>query len=127
MQNLALAHSSLSEETHLAIQNICSLPSELISTLYDVAIPVDRRLPATFWEQYTTNERLIGYRACLLLWTVTNHRLIPREFQLEATIATLSGKDTLIDVGTGYGKTLCMILPCLLEPHKTAMVFSPLK
>ncbi|KAF9554325.1 hypothetical protein CPC08DRAFT_596800, partial [Agrocybe pediades] len=110
-----------------ALQNIRSLPAELIGALYDVVIPVERRPPVTFWSKYTLKERTINYRACLALWTVTNHRLVPREFQLTATIATLMRKDSLVDVGTGYGKTLCMILPCLLEPRKMAMVFSPLK
>jgi len=39
----------------------------------------------------------------------------------------MSGKDSLIDVGTGYGKTLCMIIPCLLDPQSLAVIFSPLK
>ena len=39
----------------------------------------------------------------------------------------MSGRDSLIDVGTGYGKTLCMITPCLLDPESLAVIFSPLK
>jgi RAD3-like DEAD/DEAH box helicase len=39
----------------------------------------------------------------------------------------MSGRDSLIDVGTGYGKTLCMIIPCLLDPESLAVIFSPLK
>ncbi|KAI9442063.1 P-loop containing nucleoside triphosphate hydrolase protein [Lactarius psammicola] len=39
----------------------------------------------------------------------------------------MSGQDSLIDVGTGAGKTLCMVLPCLLVPDTMAIVFSPLK
>ncbi|KAH9053208.1 hypothetical protein EDB87DRAFT_282071 [Lactarius vividus] len=52
---------------------------------------------------------------------------LPREFQLTATIATISGQDSPIDVGTGAGKTLCMILPCLLTPEHMAIIASPLK
>lgn len=38
----------------------------------------------------------------------------------------MSGQDSLIDVGTGAGKTLCMILPCLaLSPGTMAIIFSP--
>ena len=39
----------------------------------------------------------------------------------------MSGRDSLIDVGTGYGKTLCMIIPCLLDPENLSVIFSPLK
>ena len=33
----------------------------------------------------------------------------------------------MIDVGKGYGKTLCMIIPYLLDPESLAVIFSPLK
>ena len=34
----------------------------------------------------------------------------------------------MVDVGTGYGKTLCMIIPCLLDsPSSISIVISPLK
>ncbi|KAH9953285.1 hypothetical protein BGW80DRAFT_1192669, partial [Lactifluus volemus] len=64
---------------------------------------------------------------CVLLSTVTNGEKIPREFQLKAVLALLFGQDTLIDAGTGSGKTLCMILPALLDPTAMSLVISPLK
>jgi len=65
---------------------------------------------------------------CLLLWIASGLKFMPREFQLKATIALLSGQDVLVDVGTGYGKMICMILPCLLlYPATISMVISPLK
>ena len=90
-------------------------------------IPADHTPPATFWAPYNDDEINIGLRACLLVWTVTDTKLVPREFQLEATISIMSGRDSLIDVGTGYRKTLCMIIPCLLDPESLAVIFSPLK
>ena len=39
----------------------------------------------------------------------------------------MSGRDSLIDVGTGYGKTLCMIIFCLLNPESLFVIFSPLE
>jgi superfamily II DNA helicase RecQ len=63
----------------------------------------------------------------MLLWKQSNFQDLPQEFQLAATIAIVSGKDSLIDIGTGTGKTLCMILACLLFPDTMAIVFSPLK
>ncbi|KAF9045231.1 P-loop containing nucleoside triphosphate hydrolase protein [Panaeolus papilionaceus] len=52
---------------------------------------------------------------------------VPRKFQIQATIAALSGQDALLDVGTNAGKTLSMILPCLVSPGTMAIVISPLK
>ena len=40
----------------------------------------------------------------------------------------MSRQDALIDIGTGYGKTLCMIIPCLLDaPGSISIIISPLK
>ena len=114
-------------KTQKALQEIRNLPAALLKIAFDILIPTDRAPPATFWAPYNDDERNIGLRACLLLWTVTDTKLVPREFQLEATIAIMSGRDSLIDVGTGYGKTLCMIIPCLLDPESLAVIFSPLK
>ena len=90
-------------------------------------ISANLAVPLSFWDAYNTEEKSIRYRACLLLWIVTQYRYVPQPFQLQATIALMSGSDTLIDVGTGYGKTLCMILPSLLYPNELQVVFSPLK
>ena len=114
-------------EIQKALQEIRDLPAALLEITFDRLIPPDRALPATFWVPYNDDERHIGLRACLLVWTVTCSKLVPREFQLEATIAIMTGRDSLIDVGTGYGKTLCMIIPCLLDPENLSVIFSPLK
>ena len=54
-------------------------------------------------------------------------RLFLTSFSLQQQ-SLLSGQDTLVDVGTGYGKTLCMIIPCLLDsPGLISVVISPLK
>ena len=114
-------------KTQKALQEIRDLPASLLRITFDLIIPTDRAPPASFWVPYNDDERNIGLRACLLVWTVTYSKLVPREFQLEATIAIISGRDSLIDVGTGYGKTLCMIIPCLLDPEGLSVIFSPLK
>ena len=110
------------------LQDIRNLSPELLPHLYSAIIPEDRRpVSDTFWTEYNITERAIGYRACLLLWALTATSKVPREFQLHATIAILSNKDLLLDVGTNAGKTMCMILPCLVSPDTLAVVFSPLK
>ena len=117
----------VSSNTNRALQEIRDLPVALLQPAFNVLIPADHGPTAAFWAPYNNEERNIGIRACLLVWTVTNFKLVPREFQLEATIAIMTGKDSLVDVGTGYGKTLCMIIPCLLDPENLSVIFSPLK
>jgi superfamily II DNA helicase RecQ len=77
--------------------------------------------------QYDEKKQMIGLRASLLLWSHSEYQYLPRKFQLIATMAVMTGQDSLIDVGTGAGKTLCMVLPCMLAPETMAIVFSPLK
>ncbi|KAN0135294.1 hypothetical protein V8E53_006859 [Lactarius tabidus] len=70
---------------------------------------------------YNTKQQAIGLCTSLLLWVQSGHQDLPWEFQLKATIAIMSEQDSLINVGTGAGKTLCMILPCLLAPTTMAV------
>ena len=117
----------VSSNTNRALQEIRDFPVALLQPAFSVLIPADHGPTAAFWAPYNNKERNIGIRACLLVWTVTNFKLVPQEFQLEATIAIMTGKDLLVDVGTGYGKTLCMIIPSLLDPENLSVIFSPLK
>ncbi len=81
----------------------------------------------SFWLQYNEEQQIVGLRMSLLLWLHSKRQDLPQEFQLNATIAIMSGQDSLVDIGTGAGKTLCMVLPCLLVPDTMAIIFSPLK
>ncbi|KAH9053636.1 hypothetical protein EDB87DRAFT_1825582 [Lactarius vividus] len=85
---------------------------EMLYWVYNMLIPEECQLPVSVWLQYDEEQQTID---------------LPREFQLTATIATISGQDSCIDVSTGAGKTLCMILPCLLTPEHMAIIASPLK
>jgi superfamily II DNA helicase RecQ len=80
-----------------------------------------------FMTNLDASERDIVYRCCLLLSTVTRGKKTPRQFQLEATLGLLAGRDCLIHAATGSGKTLCMVLPALLDPTAVSIVISPLK
>ncbi|KAH9160732.1 II DNA helicase [Lactarius sanguifluus] len=113
--------------TELGLQEVQDLPEDVLHSTYETLVPSERRLSATFWAQYDEDKQSIGLRACLILGIISNFEVLPREFQVAATIAIMSGQDSLIDVGTGAGKTLCMILPCLLAPDTIAIIFSPLK
>jgi ATP-dependent helicase YprA (DUF1998 family) len=107
------------------LENICSLSDELLRKEYVAQIPSNLAPPAAFWSNYNEKQIKYGLQSCLLLWIASS--LVSREFQPRAIISTMSGQDSLIDVGTGNGKTLCMILPCLLSPKTISVVISPLK
>lgn len=50
----------------------------------------------------------------------------PFDFQLRVASAILSGKDVILDAGTGCGKTLCFMLPLLLDTNDISLIISPL-
>ena len=105
-----------------------SFSLEMLKLTYRESIPSELALPTLFWNSYSDEKLAIGLRACLAIWTASGKKIVPNEFQLTATISLMSGQDTLVDVGTGYGKTLCMIIPCLLDsPGLISIVISPLK
>ena len=117
------------DEVKKAIEEIRDLSDALVSPAYHLFVPANLRdtLPVTFWNEFPAKQRTLAHRLCLLLWTASGKQYLPREFQLHATLALLSGKDVLVDVGTGYGKTICMVLPCILDPTVLSMIISPLK
>ncbi|KAF8991015.1 hypothetical protein BDQ17DRAFT_1255294, partial [Cyathus striatus] len=95
--------------------------------LVEQVIPSEQRVSESFWTSYNNNNILLGLKACLVIYIVSDGRIVPKEFQLKATLALLAGNDSLVDVGTGYGKTLCLILPPLLFPDEISLIISPLK
>lgn len=50
----------------------------------------------------------------------------PFSWQLEAASSILQGKDVVVDVGTGSGKTICFSLPLLTNDTDIALIISPL-
>ena len=70
--------------------------------------------------------RLDTIRACLLIFSVSDCWVIPQRFQLEAGLAAFWGKNTLVNAGTGSGKTLSMAIPLLMNLEAVAVVVSPL-
>ena len=116
--------SELSSE----LEKTRSLSLEMLKLAYQESITSELALSTSFWKPYSDEKLAIGLRACLAIWAASGKKIVPNEFQLTATISLMSGQDTLVDVGTGYGKTLCMIIPCLLDsPGSITIVISPLK
>ena len=50
----------------------------------------------------------------------------PFRFQLTAAAAILQGRDVVLDVGTGCGKSLCFTLPLLMNKEDISITVSPL-
>lgn len=50
----------------------------------------------------------------------------PFDWQVEAALHILNGDDTILDVGTGNGKTLVFQLPLLADPQSINLIISPL-
>ena len=118
----------MDSELDSVLHKIRKFPLEVLKSTYQTTIPTDLAMSTSFWESYTQEKLAIGLRACLAIWAASQNKIVPNEFQLKATIAIMSGQDALIDVGTGYGKTLCMIAPSLLDsPGSISIVISPLK
>jgi hypothetical protein len=101
------------------------LPS-LTLTLETLAIP-PRLLPTSdFLDGLSDSQRANTLRMCILCWKASNYTIVPRQYQIEATLALLDGRDSLVDVTTGWEKTLCMILPVFMDPTSISVVISPL-
>ncbi|KAJ6468883.1 P-loop containing nucleoside triphosphate hydrolase protein [Mycena sanguinolenta] len=84
-------------------------------------------VPHAYIRTLNDQHKSTALKACLLVFISSKRRIVPRRFQLEATLALEDGRDVLIDSGTGSGKTLCQIIPNLLHPASTSMTISPLK
>ena len=105
------------------LEDVCALSRDMLFWLYHKTVPEESRLSALFWLQYMEEQQVIGLHALLLLWLQSGLKYLPQEFQLNATMATMSGQDTLVDVGMGARKTLCMVLPCMLALETIAIIF----
>jgi superfamily II DNA helicase RecQ len=114
--------SSLENE----LENIRNLSGNQLLSKFE-GICSSKRPGLDFMAKLDDSERDTVYKCCLLLSAVTNGKKIPREFQLEATLALLARQDSLIHAATGSGKTLCMVLPALLDATVVSLVVSPLK
>ena len=108
------------------LESIWRLTGDLLYSRFQ-EICSDKRPGEDFIAKLNTSKRDTVYKCCLLLSTATNGKKIPRVFQLQAVLNLLARKNCLIDAGTGSGKTLCMVLPALLDPTAVALVISPLK
>jgi hypothetical protein len=99
---------------------------ELELELDFLEIPPSLLLPPDFLDSLDEHSHRQALIMCVICWKVSNSRIFPRQYQIEASLATLNGRDSIVDVGTGKGKTLCSILPSFVRPNDLAIVVSPL-
>jgi ATP-dependent helicase YprA (DUF1998 family) len=85
------------------------------------------QVPNAYIATLSNNDKIDALRACLIVHHLTSCTIVPRIFQLQASLATLNGKDTIVTAGTGSGKTLCQLIPMLLRPNTLSMTISPLR
>jgi hypothetical protein len=89
-------------------------------------------LPFTLvpWDFLLTLEipiRLVAFQFCLSCWLVTQCQ-VPREVQLKSALSVYFKDSTLLVAGTGFGKTLVVILLLLVqEPGRSTIMISPFK
>jgi ATP-dependent helicase YprA (DUF1998 family) len=87
-----------------SVKAIRALSLEELPELARQLIPW-HRMPISFINTLPLSQKTDAFLACLLVWTLSNGKEVPREFQLEAGLAAVSGRDTVIIAGTGMGKT----------------------
>ena len=123
---MAEPDTSLNSVLVAELEGIRKLTGDLLFSKFQ-DICASKRPGEDFFAKLDASEKEVVYKCSLLLSTVTKGKKVPREFQLQAVLTLLARQDCLINAGTESGKTLCMILPALLDPTMIALVVSPLK
>lgn len=108
------------------IEAIRCAPLDVLNQLA-LALEINDRLPLEFLACLNSKDKLHALRACLITFLVTKGRIVPRAFQLEASLATVHQRDSIVIAGMGSGKTLCFLIPILLHPESISVTVSPLK
>lgn len=123
------SHKDAPELTlHSTYSYIWSLAPEVAKSLCWGAFTESEHETVLQWISSLDPEpHLDALRACLLVFSVSDGRVIPRKFQLTAGLAAFRQKHAIINAGTGSGKTLSMVIPLLMDPEAVAIIVSPLK
>ncbi|KAF7297686.1 P-loop containing nucleoside triphosphate hydrolase protein [Mycena kentingensis (nom. inval.)] len=120
-------HSTLSDAQIHEILHQIRVSSLQQLNAHAASIVPPHTLPAAYLTSLDDAQRTLALRCILLAYYASRRRVVPREFQLRSAVAIIEGHDVLIDAGTGSGKTLCQILPNLVDPESISITVSPLK
>ncbi|KAF5374218.1 hypothetical protein D9758_004667 [Tetrapyrgos nigripes] len=95
-------------------QYIKSLNDHTVVTMARTEIPA-HILPRDYIEGLSCAFlKKLCYQLCLVCWQVTKRAQCPKPLQFEFACAVHKKQDVFMNVGTGFGKTLAMILLLLL-------------
>jgi superfamily II DNA/RNA helicase len=114
-------------QVQILTQAIRETPLEQLQTIVKQLIPLVLMPSAEFLNALSPNERAIALRACLIVFILSESTMVPRQLQLQASLAELAGFDSTIISGTGSGKTLAIAIPHIIQPQRVSFVISPLK
>ncbi|KAK0237540.1 hypothetical protein EDD85DRAFT_730524, partial [Armillaria nabsnona] len=64
---------------------------------------------------------------CLLVYIASHGTIFPCDDQICAALWSCKGIDSVIVAPTGWGKTMCILIPLLLFSATTLITVSPLK
>lgn len=100
------------------------MPNELEHHMFQ---DIGSQLPLEYIQTLPHHNKIDALCACLIVYWVMSCAVVLHVFQLQASLAMLDQRDTIITAGTGSGKTLCQLIPMLLRPDTLSITISPLK
>jgi len=106
------------------IQAIRQAPLEQLQIPVSELIPGDLMPSAEFIQTISPTARANVFRACLIVFILSENTIVPRQLQLQAALAELAGFDSTIISGTGSGKTLAIAISHILQPDRVSFVIS---
>ena len=109
------------------VQSIRETPLDNLRAAVSEWIPFELRPAVDFVNSLSADQQADVFKACLIVFLLSNSHMVPRKIQLQAALASLAGRDSKLISGTGSGKTLTIALPHLLQPDRVSLVISPLK
>jgi hypothetical protein len=87
-----------------AFESIFTLSLPILQLAFDsLAIPVHLKPTTEFMDSLTEEQQTNTLKICIICWITSNCTILPRPYQLQATLAILEGKDSLID-GSEYSE-----------------------
>ena len=71
---------------------------------------IGSQLPNDYISMFSNNDKIDALRACLIVHRLTSRTIVPRKFRLQASLAILDGKDTIVEnSGISYSDILILI------------------
>ena len=109
------------------IQTICETSLGQLQAAVNELIPRNLMPFAEFIQALSLTERMVVFRACLIVFVLSENNMVPRQLQLQAALAELAGFNTNVIFGTASRKTLTITILHILLPDWVSFIISPLK